>query len=240
MPIDPTKARNLTPIVAIVAALMAAPAVQAHDWAYTGTVYLFASDTTTEIGPVETELSFADALENLDFAFMGAFEASNGTWSLITDYMRTDLSFSDGSPLAGFTGSEATVTTNILTDYVAYRVFTDGTTNIDVGAGIRWFETDAEIVLTGGSATPSQSLGDNWIDPLVMVRGQTCLGDRWVAGAILDYGGFSSDRDTVQLTVNVGYKISDRWTIRGGYRYLDVNRCELQLHTVGTAPWCIL
>ncbi|WP_282022447.1 hypothetical protein [Ruegeria faecimaris] len=36
---------------------------------------------------------FGDALENLDFAYMGAFAASNGKWSFLTDYMYTDLSF---------------------------------------------------------------------------------------------------------------------------------------------------
>jgi hypothetical protein len=41
---------------------------------------------------VEAELSFSDALKDLDFAFMGAFEARKGKLSLFTDAMYFKLS----------------------------------------------------------------------------------------------------------------------------------------------------
>ncbi|MCR9088808.1 MAG: porin family protein [Rhodobacteraceae bacterium] len=209
-----------------VAAVLAGGAARAQgdEWTFSGTFYLFASDTTTRIGPVETELSFSDALENLDLAFMGAVEASNGTWSLIADYMYTDLTFRGGSPVQGFTGSETSVTTQILTGYAAYRVFTYGTTNVDIGGGLRWFDTSTEIALTGGPVMTPRSLKDNWVDPLLMVRAQTRFGDRWVGAILADYGGFFSDSETSQLTLNVGYELTDRWTLRAGYRYIDVEQ----------------
>ena len=58
-------------------AVIASPCTAyAGEWKYAATIYLFTPETTTAIGGVETTLSFSDALDNLDFAFMGAFEAT--------------------------------------------------------------------------------------------------------------------------------------------------------------------
>ena len=200
-------------------------AAQAEDWSYSGTFYLFAADTTARIGGVESELSFSDALENLDLALMGAVAATNGTWSMIVDAMYTDLSFSGPPPGGGgggFTGTETRDTTFTITAYAAYEVYEAGDTTIDLGGGLRWFDTDTSITLTGPSPV-TRSLADDWIDPVLMARVQTRFADRWVGTLIADYGGIESNRETSQLIATVGYELTDRWILRGGYRYFDVN-----------------
>ena len=196
---------------------------QESDWTFQGTFYLFGSDTTTEIGPIDVDLSFSDALDNLDFAFMGAISASNGTWSFILDAMYTDLTFDGPAPGSGlvFTGTETSVTTTILSAYAAYRVYDTGTTQVDLGGGFRYYDTDTEIRLLGGPPA-TRSAADDWIDPLLMVRAQTRLADRWIGALAADYGGIESNRETSQITIDVGYELTDRWTLRGGYRYIDI------------------
>ena len=41
-------------------------------------------------GTIDTTLSFSDALENLDFAFMGVVEASKARWTLLGDFAQTN------------------------------------------------------------------------------------------------------------------------------------------------------
>jgi hypothetical protein len=68
-----------TLLASLIATTTVAHAEQSDGWEFSGTFYLWAaqSDTTitTPTGSVESSLSFGDAVENLDFAFMGTLEA---------------------------------------------------------------------------------------------------------------------------------------------------------------------
>jgi len=68
---------------AIGLALSSVPALaQESKWTYTLSFNLWLSDTAvstdTPFGVVDAELSFSDAIQDLDFAFMGTAEARNG------------------------------------------------------------------------------------------------------------------------------------------------------------------
>jgi len=70
------------------AGLMASPVgAQQSDWSYEASIYLFMPETdvslSTPMGTIDGTLSFSDALDNLDLAFMGAFAASNGSCSVL-------------------------------------------------------------------------------------------------------------------------------------------------------------
>jgi opacity protein-like surface antigen len=191
-------------------------------WEQTASIYLFTAETTTGIGDLEAELSFSDALENLDFAFMGAFETSNGRISLIADYMRTDLGFGFVTPGAAFSGVDADLKTQVLSGYVAYRVVQRRDVSVDLAAGFRWFETETTLTPVGGAPVAGRSVSENWTDPLIGVRSRFALSDRWFGTVMADYGGFSSDSETWQVLLTAGYEINDNWVLQGGYRYLDV------------------
>lgn len=211
------------------ALLAAAPALsQESDWSYAATVYLFAAETTvgatTPFGPVESTLSFSDALENLDFAFMGAFEASNGRLSFIGDYMLNDLSFSKATPGPAFSGLTADLKTQIFGGYAAYRVHDDPTVQVDLTGGFRWFDTEATLTLLPGVLAGGVSrMQDDWVDPVVGVRARLKLADRWFGTAFLDYGGFSSSSHSWQALLTADYAISDNWLLRFGYRHLSID-----------------
>jgi opacity protein-like surface antigen len=59
---------------------------------------------------------------------------------------------------------------------------------------------------------------------VVGVRVSTQLSEKVSAALFVDYGGFSSDSTTWQTALSVGYALNDRWTLRGGYRYMEFDR----------------
>ncbi|WP_146345736.1 porin family protein [Falsiphaeobacter marinintestinus] len=202
--------------------------VQASDWEYEATIYLFTPETKTAItspaGRLEGTLSFSDALSNLDMAFMGAFGASNGTWSVLADYMLTDLSFGNDTPGPAFSGLNTTMKTQIFNGYVAYRVYDTPTVQLDLAGGFRWFDTETVLTLTPGLSPGRTSRAhENWIDPVVGLRARFDLSDRWTATAFFDYGGFSSDSESYQVLLTADYALNDAWVLRGGYRYISVD-----------------
>ncbi len=225
-----TIARRLTGLFVMVAGMgaMTSAGAQERPWEYKASLYLFTAKTKastgTALGPVRAELSFSDALENLDAAFMGTFEATNRKWSFIGDYMITDLSFRESTPGPALSSARASVKTQIFSGYALYRVHQASRASLDIGGGLRWFSTDTEIRLIGGAGNGLSFGGDeSWFDPIIAARLNVALSGRWSGAALVDYGGFESSDDTWQVILTVGYAINDRWMLRGGYRHIEVN-----------------
>lgn len=199
---------------------------QQSDWSYEATVYLFMPETEvsqeTARGTVEGTLSFSDALSNLDLAFMGAFGATNGRWSLLADYNYTDVSFGTDTPGEASSGLETSLTTQFFSGYVGYRAYTTDTSFVDLVGGFRWFRTQTDFIVLPGTA-PGRSINvdESWTDPVIGFRARVAFNDRWSGTGFFDYGGFSSDSETWQVLLTADYEINERWLIRGGYRYIS-------------------
>ncbi|SFM04736.1 hypothetical protein [Shimia aestuarii] len=207
---------------------VASPAfAQQSNWNYEATVYLFMPETNTAIttpgGRIEGTLSFADALANLDFAFMGAFGASNGKWSFLADYMYNDLSFSNPRPGPAYSKMNASMTTQIFNGYVAYQVYESDAVELDLAAGFRWFDTNTTLALVPGAAAPrSATAKAGWVDPVVGLRARVAFSERWNGTAFFDYGGFEKGNETWQALLTADYQLNDNWVLRGGYRHLSM------------------
>ena len=209
--------------LAVLAGSATAAAAQASDWEFEGTVYLFTPETTTGIGNLEGTLKFSDALANLDVAFMGAFQASNGRWSLIADYMLTDVSFGNDTPGPAFSGLNTALKTQMLSGYAAYRVYEDQRLGIDLAGGFRWFNTSTDLtLLPGTSPGRTSSVDESWVDPIIGARMRVQFSEKWSGVLFADYGGFSSGSDTWQVLLTAGYQINENWTARFGYRQISV------------------
>ena len=194
----------------------------AQDWRYSASVYLFTAETKTDIGDRSATLSFSDALKNLDMAFMGSFEANNGQWGVLLDYMLTDVSFNKKFSRPAGTSLDTSVKTQILTGYLSYQLYDTGSVKSDALLGVRRFDTDTTLTLSGAG---SRSLSDNWTDPVIGLRSQFRLNDEWSGTFVADYGGIN-DRETWQLLLTSNYQINDNWVARFGYRHLDVTNDE--------------
>jgi opacity protein-like surface antigen len=212
---------------AIGLALSSVPAVaQESQWTYDLSFNLWLSDTAvstdTPFGVVDAELSFSDAIQDLDFAFMGTAEARNGPWAVFMDMLYFNLTADAPTPLGTLfsevsTGSKITV----LSGYVAYRVHEEPTFAVDLGVGLRGFWTDLDTTLVGASApTESFSQTKDWVDPIVAARIRMAFGEDWFGTLMLDAGG-TGDSSTWQALATVGYRLNENWALQGGYRYLQ-------------------
>jgi len=212
--------------IAIAATFGFCATAQAQEWEYTGSLYLFAPETTTSIGNRSATLSFSEAVENLGTALMVYFWGRNVQWGLLLDYMLTDISFSSSTPGTAFDGAESSVKTQIFTGYLSYRLYQADTVQTDLLAGMRWFDTDTTLTLLPGTS-PGSTVGtsDSWTDPVIGVRSKFDLHGNWSGTFVADYGG-SSDRETWQVLVSADYAFNDKWTGRVGYRHIDVSNDE--------------
>ena len=206
-------------------AISASPVVaQDSDWNFAASIYLFGAETDIGVGGLEGTLSFSDALSNMDMAFMGSFEANNGRWGFLADYMLTDLSFGNDTPGPAFSGLNTAMKTQIFNGYVAYRVYQAPTVNLDIAAGFRWFSTKTDMTLLPGlSSGRTTSVNENWVDPVIGVRTHFQMTEKWSGTIFADYGGFSSDSETWQVLLTANYNINENWVARIGYRQISVD-----------------
>jgi opacity protein-like surface antigen len=195
---------------------------QAQEWKYGASIYLFVAETETGLGDRSATLSFSDALDNLDVAFMGAFEANNGQWGVLLDYMRTDISFRNTFSGPAAATLDTSVKTQILTGYLSYRLYDTGSVKTDALAGFRYFDTETRLTLTPGG---TRSLSDSWTDPVIGVRSLIRWTDKWSGTFLADYGGLN-DRENWQILLTANYAITENWTARFGYRHIDISNDE--------------
>ncbi|GGH29931.1 Outer membrane protein beta-barrel domain-containing protein [Cribrihabitans marinus] len=223
------KPSSILTILTFCAGLVVGPArAQQSDWQYAASIYLFMPESTTAITTptrrLESTLSFGDALDNLDMAFMGAVSASNGRWSVLADYMLTDLSFGAPSPDPAFGGINTTLKLQIFNGYVTYRAHQTGDVQVDLGAGLRWMDTDTSLTLLPGTSPQiSAAANESWVDPVIVARLRARFSDRWSGTALVDYGGFSSDDETWQVLLTADYELNANWLLRGGYRIISAD-----------------
>jgi opacity protein-like surface antigen len=206
---------------------------QDRNWSYDASIYAWFPDTNvslgTPLGTVDGELSISDALQNLDFAFMGTVEARNGRWGVIGDFVYFNISPDAPTP-RGLAFSNVVVDTKLtmLSAYGMYRVHGDATTSVDLGFGARAYWSDITTTFVGNKAASRVfDTSDNWVDPLLAARVRAQFSEKWYGALFLDAGGFGVGSDsTYQVVATVGYNINAKWAVQGGYRYLDVDKQE--------------
>ena len=180
-------------------------------------------------------------LDNLEFVFMGTFEARKGRWGGFTDviYMDVGSDRSGSRDIAiGGIGIPATASADVSYDLKGliwtiageYSLVSNPTTSFDVFAGARLVDLEQDIRWNvtgsiGSTPLPARS-GDsnvsrsNW-DGIVGVKGRFRFGaeHRWFAPYYLDIGTGESDF-TWQAQAGLGY--TWHWgEVVVGWRYLD-------------------
>ena len=183
----------------------------------------------TQFGTVEVRAERRDALSNLDFAFMAALEARHERWGLVGDLLYVDLSSETDTPLGADCSTASRPNQGQRHQPLRLYPVRAGDADrsaLDVGGGFRAYSFDIDTTLEPGTR-PGRSfeLSEDWVDPLIAARGIATFNERWSANAVLDYGGFDGENDsTWQALASVNYAFNDRWSLRGGWRYLDIQK----------------
>ena len=210
--------------------LGAGGAVRAQDaappssaWHYDLVIFGWGSGLSGSVGPNVNELqvkeSFSGLASHLDMAFMGHFEANNGTWGILVDPIYVDLG-DDAHNGAGYP-------VNLdLKQFIgglagSYRLYRSPKTTFDLTFGIRYNELKTTIT---PYLLPKQSRSISWTDPVVGLKGGVQMSKVWSFGYRADVGGFGvGSRLTWMGMAQFSAKVSKCCSLGVGYLYYYVD-----------------
>ncbi|HSK38333.1 MAG TPA: hypothetical protein VK943_01065 [Arenibaculum sp.] len=206
-------------------------AMKAGGWSFGLTPYVWFAGMKGNIAalpglpPASVDAGFDDIIENTDMAFMLAADAQRGRFGIVTDFSYLALSADGDTPGRLFGAAEVESKTIFATAAGFYRVVAEEDYALDLAAGARVWYVDTEIGL-GAGLLPARRVQDDetWVDPVVGLRGTAQLGRGFFLAGAVDIGGFGVGSDlTWQLLSTLGYRFSDWFSARIGYRHIDVD-----------------
>ena len=215
--------RQITTLLAAALTLAAPPAL-AQDWSGQVTVYGWGAGVSGDFTPftgaptLSFDKSLSDVLEDLDAAVFVTGLARRGDLVLFGDLTYTASSRAGlvppGLPASG------EVSLQSLTLAAGKRFDAGGGTTVDVLGGLRAWKIDGEVTSPVLSVAPSAS----FVDPILALRVNTPLSDRWSVLSYVDVGGFGAGSDfTWQAAVTANYQARENLYISAGWRHLAVD-----------------
>jgi hypothetical protein len=229
---------GVTPAVAPAAPTSVAPSLPNQRKPFSAMLFLWGSAVDADFKvtdprngnstTISTDASFSKLLDNLDAAFMIYGDWTSGRWSVFGDYTYTKVSPSaDPSKAVGITSIDTSLKTQIGDIALAYQVWGDNGTRVEVFGGARYYNLNNSATLHEPAREFSASSKQDWWDAVGGVRARTQLAPRWVGVAQGDFGGGGSDRSW-QLWGYVGYEF-DWGQIGAGWRYLNFSRHDTDM-----------
>ncbi len=214
-------------------AAAAPPATEDGRWRFGLTPYLWTSSMSGEasfkgLPPQPVEMSWGDIWKNLDFGALAGFEAHNGRWGVATDTVFMNLGAK--VPLPDVLGErEPGVDSRqlVLEGDVLYRVFRGAPRGgerayVDLVAGARYNRVSAQLET---EVLPDTKRSFGWVDAVAGARFLAPLSKRVSLAGRADVAGFGSDF-TWQAHADLRVRLSERWAIGAGYRYIDTDYDE--------------
>lgn len=215
--------RRAAILAAALCTALAAPAT-AQDWAGQVTLYGWGAGVGGDFTPftgaptLSFDKSLSEVLEDLDAAFFATGLARRGNLVLFGDLTYT--SSSRGGLIPPGIPATGEVTLKSITLAAGRRFDAGGGTTVDLLGGLRGWDIDGAITTPGPSIAPSAS----FIDPILAVRVNTPLSDRWSVLSYADIGGFGAGSDfTWQAAVTANWQARDNLWLSVGWRHLAVD-----------------
>jgi hypothetical protein len=205
------------------------------DWEFEIAAYGFAFGVTGDVGfnqaNAEVDVDFGDILDHLDFGFLGFGQARKGPWSFILDgtYMKLSADKSSTRRNLLTASVDAEIEQAVVAGIVGYRFF-EGEGNstflkpsLDFLVGARYNNVSGELgiqaSLLGLTLTAQRKQTEEWVDPVIGLRGTAFLNDQTRVIVWGDFGGFGVGSDfTWQTFGGLGYTFSNGVDVFGGYR----------------------
>jgi hypothetical protein len=213
-------------------------------WEFTVTPYVWFMDTDGEITAdgvsTNVDMAFSEVLSQLNYGFIGAFEARNGRWMVVLDAFYANL---EDDFNAGPASIDQEVDQLLLGGMLGYRVLSRTVRaaflrpfgleqvglSCDLLAGGRYWNINQEIDVTIPGLTVNSDSSEHWLDALVGTRLRAALTDRISLTGIFDIGGFGigSASDTVwHWALTLDYRFRERWTLLTGFRFLSLDQAD--------------
>jgi hypothetical protein len=198
-------------------------------WHFAVTPYIWFAGVHGEAGALGHEASvhadFSDIFNYLNIGAMGVFETRYKRVIMPVDFMWMKLSDEKGLPITDDVVSvKATMREIMLTPKIGYRIADGKKVKVDMLIGARYWHLNNELrAFAGGSQVgKSVSQSANWADAVAGGRIILALSPKAFIAFGGDAGGGSA-RSDYQVAGILGYKISRKWDLLAGYRYLSIN-----------------
>ncbi len=171
---------------------------------------------------VEVDASPGDIFGQLKFGGMLYFETSKKGWTISADFIYMHLAMGIEERLLVQSG-EIDVKETLFE--VAGLKKVSNWLDVGIGGRIVSIKEGVTINLKGiNPQTVSGKLTETWFDPILIVRSQGSLAERWFYQFRGDLGGFGLGSDfTWQIQANVGYQLSEKFHLSLGYRNIFIN-----------------
>ncbi len=203
-------------------------------WQFAASIYLWGMgiDGKTQ-SDTEVSVDFDDILDNLEMAFLGAFEARKGKWLLLVDTSYLDVGAEKtsnvtipiGRGIDVSTGADLDLKGWVLQLAGGYNLLTKGGSNLDLVAGARYLDLQMDLALSSQAIQPryrTLSTSNSVWDGIVGVKGNIGLSKRWYLPYYLDIGAGESDF-TWQAIGGVGFRAAKWVDVALVYRHLAWN-----------------
>lgn len=196
-------------------------------WQFLVTPYAWASGIKGDVGArdraAHVDVSFNKILKHLDGAFMLPMEAWKGRAGVAAEVLYIKVSDDKSTTGRFFTGADASVSLFIGEFAPRVRVIANKKTQVDVLFGTRMWYLDHSIALHRATGVDFENDdSQTWWDRFVGARAFYNVTDKLLIQVRGDIGGFDS-KSTWQAIGGVAYTLNSTFTVRAGYRQLDVN-----------------
>ncbi len=218
----------------------------AKKWHYLGDLYMMfpnmkGETTVANLPDVEVDADEGDILGNLKFGGMFYLEATNDNWAISSDFIYMKLN-------QGLATTRLIQSGSVTMEELAWEV--DGLKRIapwlEAGLGGRLVSLNLGIDATGTlDEVHSGSASKTWYDPVVVMRTQGAIKEKWLLQFRGDVGGFGVGSDfSWQLQANAGYRFSKLFQATLGYRYISIDYdkgegAERFLYDIDTYGWVV-
>jgi hypothetical protein len=168
--------------------------------------------------------SFGDIFNYLNIGAMGDVDVRYNRVIIPVDVLWMKLSDNKALPLDDPEAEsiKAKMNETVLTPKIGYRVGDGRRVKVDALFGARYWHLGTTLTLQPVQLANGFSRSANWADAVAGGRIEFALSRKASATIFGDAGGGSARLD-YQVGGFLGYKLSRRWTLLGGYRYLSVD-----------------
>ena len=194
-----------------------------NSWHYLGELYLMFPTMSGEVGiaglpPVTVDADKGSIFSHLKMGAMFYLEATNDNWAISSDliYMKLGQSVEPGIVVSS---GEVTMK-QLAWELAGLKRITPW---LDGGVGGRLVDLYTGLELEGPFNPRSGSADKLWFDPIILLRSNNAIKDKWLIQVRGDVGGFGLGSDfSWQIQANAGFRFSKLFQTTIGYRYIGI------------------
>jgi len=165
----------------------------------------------------------SDVLSNFNIGFMGVVEPRYNHVLFPTDFMWIKLTDDRALPSdVAASSAKAEFKQTIFTPSIGYRIVDANKIKVDWKMGIRYWHLDSSLSLQPSPPNQSFSGIADWVDGISGGKIETVVSRKLTVVIGGDAGGGTA-RSDYQIYGLLGFRVSRKWVLDAGYRYMSVN-----------------